>query len=877
MIRHHLTNNNVKNGAFALSLILTACLAACGGAGAPGGTTSGTMSNKIDIASTTIVAGSNVAIASTAAMRGTTPAAMSWSVAPLFSMPSGSSPVMLNDAGCSAATYTPPPFSTSSGRGYCKTVITTNASTAPGTYRISSTASNSTGSVTDSVDLVVEGVPAGGFRLVESSNAVVGTVGSTTSLEIPFTATPGANISNVKYAWTAAAGNPSSVLIAGSSNSKASFIANTAGQYLFNVTATAMVNGVQQSSTASVVVVIQPIAASNGGDSVSVSQPQIVKPGSIVTLNAAPGKPETSASYTYAWTQLSQADGGGPELVKVLSSGGSSISFVAPDTLGAYGFQVDMTKTNSSGSAKSSSRTSVIVERATQPVFTVNAGAVKTVAAGTPVILSGSVAAQGAVDPDVVYSYSWYQSSPSAASVLLANSKSANASFLPTVPGLYTFDLIVYAKSPSGTTMVDSATQVTVTPNAALAPLSIALAANAGPVQTATKNSVVKLNGTQVAQGTGAKDAIYTYSWQQNGITPAAVTLTGSNTSTPSFYPTVDGVYSFTYGVIATLADGTTRSSTSDTQVIVGAAPVTPVSFGLSASAGAVQTGAKNSVVKLTGTQVPQGTTAGVLYDYLWTQTSGPSVTISNSKSSNASFYPTVDGIYGFTYRVIGTTPDGVNHGATADTQVIVAADATPTTTFALTANAGEAQMAPVGTVVKLSGTQQAQGTDKDVLYSYMWSQVGATPAVATISNAGSQSATFVPTVEGTYGFTYQITATRSNGTTQIASSDTQVVVGTGGGTYTLSAGDAQAAVAGTPVTMTGVVSTQGAYSNAQYTYAWTQVGASPAAATISNAGSLTSSFVPTTPGTYTFLLTVTAVKNGVTTVRTAQTQVLVN
>lgn len=114
------------------------------------------------------------------------------------------------------------------------------------------------------------------------------------------------------------------------------------------------------------------------------------------------------------------------------------------------------------------------------------------------------------------------------------------------------------------------------------------------------------------------------------------------------------------------------------------------------------------------------------------------------------------------------------------------------------------------------------------------------------------------------------------NGSTQTASSRTQVLVSNSGGkTFTVSAGDAQVDAANSAVTLNGDVSLQGTYSGHTIAYQWSLLGG-PAAVTISNANAATASFVGMTPGLYVFQPQATVTENGTPSTKTATTQVLV-
>lgn len=268
-----------------------------------------------------------------------------------------------------------------------------------------------------------------------------------------------------------------------------------------------------------------------------------------------------------------------------------------------------------------------------------------------------------------------------------------------------------------------------------------------------------------------------------------------------------------------------------------------------------------------------------VRYTYRWRQVgSSPAVvTLSGANTNLASFVPPVAGTYTFELEVTGTNANGGTITVTGQTQV-VASDAPGAGggSLALSADAGNAQIVQPNTVVSLSGDYSAAGDTTGATFSYAWAQVDETPTAVTLSNANSQTASFIASTPGTYDFELTVTAHLANGSTQTASSRTQVLVSSSGGkTFTVSAGDAQVATVDTAVVLNGGVSLQGTYSGETIAYQWSLLSG-PATVTISNANAATASFIGQTPGLYEFQLQATVTENGVSQSKTATTQVLV-
>lgn len=653
-----------KTAAYAVIASLAIGLSACGGGGTSaegGGTASSLFTNSVSVGSKTVPAGSSTSLSARVVMRGDTPNKMSWVATPVGALNPDDPYPLFGDINCAAATYAPPVVANASGEGACQTILTFPPKAKAGTWKIINTASSENGaSVSNSVDVTVVPLADGGFRLLESSTPITGYAGKPLTLNVPFTVNAGTTARNVKYFWQSAPENPSIAPIAGKTNSSATFTPITEGQYRFDVSVTADVNGFTETQNASVVATVYP---PNYPDVIDAGLPLFTQPDQVVSLSGAILNRSESLTYLASWRQLAGVDGG-PVRVKLLNENSTVASFVAPKEAGNYGFEFKVVKRQSDGTDMvTTAQTVVVVSQSVIPSFTVSAGSAQTAQLNTPVTLQSTL---------------------------------------------------------------------------------------------------------------------------------------GSQASNPQ-----------------------------------------------------------------------------IQYAYQWTQTSGPAVTLSNANSQSASFIPTAAGTYGFRITATATTSNGVST-VSADTQVLVQAGPTPAaTTFALSATAGDAKTAAVNAVTQLLGSYTAQGNATGVSYAYSWTQVGALPAVVTLSGANSASASFIPTVAGTYNFQLTVTATLADGTTRTATATTQVVAGGAGTAFSVSAGDAQAVTINTAAIMAGTVETQGSFAGATFSYAWTQVGAAPAAVTLSNANALTASFVPTVAGTYTFELTVTSNNGGVVTTSTARTQVL--
>lgn len=655
----------LKKALLGASVALTALLAACGGGtGAEsGGTSSGLMTNSVVIGASTLKAGQSTPLSANAVMRGATPTSMTWSATPLFALSANDTVPLISDLNCAEATYAAPLLAGASGESTCQAIFTAPAKTASGKWRITNTAASPIGSVSNSVEVEIAALPASGFRLVESSTPLSGFSGKPLSLTMPFTVDAGATVTNVKYQWTVAAQSAAAVAISGSKNSTATVIPVTAGQYRFDVSVNADVNGFPETATGSVIATVYPPSYV---DIIDAGVPQITNPGVITILSGSILNFDNTMVYSTSWRQLT-GTAGGPVAVSLANTNSSSASFIAPTTIGTYGFEYKVVKRQPDGTdAITTAQTSVTIQSAPSGVFNVSAGDVQAVAIGAPTLLRGSVGTQGN-GVSVTYSYLWSQIGSAPAAVAIANGTSETASFIPTAAGTYTFGLSVTATTTGGETTTVTGTTEVVASSSGVVATNFALSANAGPAQSVAPNAIATLAGSQVTQGSST-GVTYGYAWSQVGATPAVVTLSSANTATATFVPTVSGVYEFQLTVTATLADGSIRTATSNSQVIVGGMGNT-----FTVSAGDAQAVAINTAATMAGVISTQGTFSGASFSYAWSQigVSPAAVLVSNATSLTASVVPTVTGTYTFELTVTAVQ-GGVSSTHTAQTQVLV-------------------------------------------------------------------------------------------------------------------------------------------------------------------------------------------------------------
>ncbi len=256
--------------------------------------------------------------------------------------------------------------------------------------------------------------------------------------------------------------------------------------------------------------------------------------------------------------------------------------------------------------------------------------------------------------------------------------------------------------------------------------------ANAGPDQTVNEGAAVTLNGSN---STDPDDGIASYHWVQTG--GPAVTLSDPSVMQPSFTaPDVgpDGA-ALTFELTVTDQAGNQSKDVCGVNVTWQNEPP-------QANAGADQTVDEGSAVTLDGSlslDIDDGIAA-----YLWTQTGGPTVTLSNPTSSQPTFTAPTVGTSGVSLTFELTVTDGGGLSNTDSCVVNITWQNQPP----IAAVNPDFTDATEGTSVTLDGS--ASTDSDDGISSYQWTQVEGDPV--SLANASSSVASFTAPQGGTLG-----------------------------------------------------------------------------------------------------------------------------
>ena len=236
---------------------------------------------------------------------------------------------------------------------------------------------------------------------------------------------------------------------------------------------------------------------------------------------------------------------------------------------------------------------------------------------------------------------------------------------------------------------------------------------------TADPSGIMDENGLDISSDSGI--ATFSYQWKADGAD-----ITGATSAT---YTLTAAEIGKVITVTASFTDGGSaqESRTSAATAAVSAANSPPV-----ASAGSNQTVDEGTLVTLDGSgttdpDINPNTGTGDTLTYLWAQTSGTTVTLSDTSAISPTFTAPIrqtadDGELAFTL----TVTDAAGEASTATVTISV-------TNLPPTANAGDDQTVDEGAEVTLdgSGSSGLAGDGR----TYAWTQTGGTTVILTGAN----------------------------------------------------------------------------------------------------------------------------------------------
>ncbi len=577
------------------------------------------------------------------------------------------------------------------------------------------------------------------------------------------------------------------------------FVTDKVGNYVVQL----IVNDGHQNSAPSQVTITDSFVppTANAGPN------QTIEVESTVQLDGSHSTDLQGYPLTYNWSILSTPAGS----VATLSDPHAVKPTFKADLLGTYVMQLIV----NDGVANSTAATVTISTNDVAPVA--NPGQAQTVNVGALVTLDGTHSTDSDGQP---LSYSWSMTTkPSSSNAALVSANSAKPSFQADLPGTYVVQLIVndgFLNSQPAT--------VTISTN------DVAPIANPGLNQTVTAVATVQLDGTG---STDSDSQPLTYKWailsQPSGGT---ATLSSATAAKPTFVANVAG----TYVVQLIVNDGFLNSQPATVTITANPANQPPT-----VNAGPNQTIVLPvNYVALNGsassTQPP-----GSPVTVQWTRVSGPgSVTFANPTQPVTQATFSSAGTY--VLQLTGTvTASGLSSSAQAT--VTVSLPPPPV------ANAGPSQTVTIHSTVQLDGTASVDPSNLPL--SYQWSfasvPVGST---ASLSGAATAKPTFVPDLVGVY----QLQLVVNNGFENSTPSTVQIT--TADVAPTANAGPNQTVSIGATVTLNGSASTD--VDGHPLTYQWS-ITSTPqgSAASLSNASSVTPTFVVDRVGNYTIQLVV--------------------
>ncbi|MFV2056306.1 MAG: PKD domain-containing protein, partial [Thiohalomonadales bacterium] len=612
------------------------------------------------------------------------------------------------------------------------------------------------------------------------------------------------------YQWNVISG-PAITLLS-SSSASTSFLAPTVNQTSEIILELVVTDNNNAKASDTVIITVNPI---NAPPVANAGPDQAVASGAIVNLSGSGS--DSGGAVTYQWSQTQ-----GPT-VTLVNSLAAKTRFTAPNLTQNSDIILRLTVTDNLGVAISDIVIITVLAANIPPVA--NAGANQTVTSGNPVLIDGS----GSTDSDGnIVSYLWSQISGPALTLDSTNNNAPSLSFpAPAVTATNTIRLKLTVIDNSG----DSASAfVDIIVNPANQPPI----ANAGPDFTAFSGDPVIITGA----ATDKDGTVVGYRWIY--VSGPTVVLNNASTNEVSF---TAAPVTQPSALVLELTVTDDQNATASDRVTIN---ISPANKPPTANAGGDLVANSGAPVTVTGSGSDSD---GQISSYLWTQTAGPSVTLSNTTTTVISFTaPSIT----LPTTIILQLKVTDNNNATAIDLVSIVVNVPPI------ANAGIDMSAASGSPVSITGS----GSDIDgTISNYQWTQTTGPSVVLTAANTAIVSFT-APTVSIDTAITLQLTVTDNQ---QLSSASDPVTITITAPPPTTNIAPVaniaipnRTAVSGDTVSITG----SGSDSDGRIvSYNWIEFGGTTLA--LATANTATVSFVaPTVSAVTTFTLQLTVTDN---------------
>jgi len=403
----------------------------------------------------------------------------------------------------------------------------------------------------------------------------------------------------------------------------------------------------------------------NEAPSADAGADQTVDEGAVVFLDGSNSSDPDDGLASYMWREVGQPS------VTLSDANTAKPSFTAPFVdMNSISLTFELTVTDRGG--LKSTDTSVINVSWVNEAPTADAGTDQTVDEGDLVTLDAS----NSSDPDDgIASYLWTQvGTISGNSVTLSDPMAAKPSFTAPAAGAegasLTFQVTVTDKDglKSTDTCIVNINAIENTP------VNEAPTADAGADQTVDEEDIVTLDASNSSD---PDDGIKSYMWAQIGmVSGVSVTLSDPAAVQPTFEGPLVGAAgaSMTFQVTVTDFGGL---QSSDTCIVnINAVDHTPANQAPTANAGVDQIVAEGNMVTLDGSN--SSDPEGVIASYMWKQTEGMGVTLSDPTAAKPTFECPAVGQQGasLAFQVTVTDIDGLQ--ATDTCMVMIKAPVIP-------------------------------------------------------------------------------------------------------------------------------------------------------------------------------------------------------